>query len=103
MFNCLGEVNEVQSSVPSHMKRISTLDVKTDGSLKVKRRTLLTSSTSKEKIQRDGQASFHPVTVREAIDLEDDTESTKTPEIPENVGHFQHGLTSGKFLNHYFP
>jgi len=90
------------------MKRISTLDVKTVGSLKVKRCTLVitnceASSTSREKIQRDGQASFHSVTVPEAIDLEDDTESTEVLEIPENLGDFQHGLASGKFLNCHFP
>ena len=89
------------------MKYISTFNVQTHGSLKVKRRTLVitnceVSSTSKEKIQRDRQASFHLVTVREAVDL-DDTESTEALEIPENVGDFQHGPTSGKFLNRHFP
>jgi len=52
MFSRLGEVNEIQSSIPSCMKRVSTLDVKNDGSLKVKRRTLVitnydTNSNSK--------------------------------------------------------
>jgi len=61
------------------MKHISTLDVKTDGSLKVKRHTLLITNceanlNSKEKIKRGGQASFHPITIRDANNLEDDTE-----------------------------
>jgi len=67
-FSRLGEVNRVQCSIPSRMKCISSLDVKTEGSLKVRRRTLVitnceANSTSKEKIQWDGQASFHPITV----------------------------------------
>jgi len=41
MFTCLGKVNEAQSSIRS---RISTLNVKTDGSLKVKIRTLISTS-----------------------------------------------------------
>ena len=77
VFYNLGEVNEVQSSVSSHMKRISTLDVKTNGSLKVKRCTLLvssygTSSNSKAKIKDEEQPSSYPITIREADDLEDD-------------------------------
>ena len=68
VFSRLGEVIKVQSFVPSRMKHISTLDVMIDGSLKVKRCTLVitnyeASSNSKEKIKWDGQASFHPVTV----------------------------------------
>ena len=39
VFNLLGEVNEVQSSIPSRMKHIFTLNIKADDSLKVKRRT----------------------------------------------------------------
>jgi len=88
VFSRLGEMNEIKSSIPSRMKRISTLDVKIDGSLKVKRCTLVitnyeASSTLKEKIQRDKQAPFHPVTVREAIGLEDDTKLAEALEIPE--------------------
>jgi len=33
----LGELNEIQSSIPSRMKRVSNLDVRMDNSLKVKR------------------------------------------------------------------
>ena len=46
MFNQLNETNEVQSFVPSHMKCVSTLDVKIDGYLKVKRRTLVSCEAS---------------------------------------------------------
>jgi len=71
VFNRLGEVNKVQSSVPSRMKSVSTLHVKNDGSLKVKRHTLVitsyeTSPNSKGKIKDEEQTSSHPVTVREA-------------------------------------
>jgi len=40
-FSRLGKTNKVQSSIPSRMKRVSTLDVKVDNSLKVKRRVLI--------------------------------------------------------------
>jgi len=40
-FSRLGKTNEVQSSIPSRMKHVSTLDVKVDDSLKVKRRILI--------------------------------------------------------------
>ena len=60
MFSRLGEVNEAQSSVPSRMKRITALDIKTYGSLKVKRHTLVItncdgSSNSKGKIKGMGK------------------------------------------------
>ena len=41
MFSHLGVINEVQSSIPSRMKYFSSLDAKTDGSLRVKRRTVI--------------------------------------------------------------
>jgi len=41
VFSCLGEINQVQSSIPSCMKHVFTLDVKTNGSIKVKRCTLV--------------------------------------------------------------
>jgi len=44
VFNCLGETNEVQSFVPSCVKCIFILDIKTDGSLKVNRCTLVITS-----------------------------------------------------------
>jgi len=108
MFRYLGEVNEVQSSVSSRMKHVSTLDVITDGSLKVKKRTLVitsykTSLNSKGKIKDEKQASSHPVTVQEADDLKVKTRSTEARETSENVGDFQYGPANGKFLKRHFP
>ena len=40
-FVHLGEINEVQSTIPSRMKHLLTLDVKTEGSLRVKRRKVV--------------------------------------------------------------
>uniref|UniRef100_A0A7C9DQF5 Uncharacterized protein n=1 Tax=Opuntia streptacantha TaxID=393608 RepID=A0A7C9DQF5_OPUST len=73
MFSRLGEINEVQSSVPSRMKQIAAFDIKTDGSLKIKRCTMVitsyeASSNSKGKIKDEEQASSHPVTAWEADD-----------------------------------
>jgi len=80
----------------------------TDGSLKVKRLTLLitnceASSTSKEQIKEDGQASFHPITVREVNDLEDDTESVEAPETSKNTKGFQNGPANSQSLKCHFP
>jgi len=59
------------------MKRISTLDIKIDGTLKAKRCTIIitsyeASSNAKEKIKGDGQASSHSITFPEAdgVDVE---------------------------------
>jgi len=41
VFSHLGKINKVQSSIPSHIKRVSTLDAKMDDLLKAKRRTLV--------------------------------------------------------------
>jgi len=90
------------------MKRVSTLDVKTDGSLKVKRCTPIitsygTNSNSKGKIKDKEQPSSHPVKVREADDFKAEIGSTELLEIPENARDFQHSPTSHKFLKHHFP
>jgi len=53
-------------------------------------------------IKGDGQASYHPVTIQEADDLEDETKLVEAPETSENGEGFQHGPTNGKFLKHYF-
>ena len=101
----LGEVNEVQSSFLSLVKHISSLNIMIDGSLKVKRRTLIITSceaSSKEKIE-DGQASFYYITVREADNLEAETGSTIVPGTLENAEAFQYGLANEKSLDHYFP
>jgi len=68
------------------MMHISTLDVKTDVSLKVKRHTVVITNckdslNSKEKIKRDGKVSFHPITILEANDREDETKSTDAPDM----------------------
>jgi len=65
VFSHLGEVNEVQSSISSCMKYISTLDIKTDDSLKVKKHTLVitsceASSNLKEKNQGGWASLFSP-------------------------------------------
>jgi len=78
VFSCLGVINEVQSSIPSHMKRSSTLDVKMDGSLRVKRRTMVLigqqkSSISNEKSEEEQVASSNHITIRECDDLDSDS------------------------------
>jgi len=93
VFSSLGEVNEIQSLVLSRMKHIFTLDAKTDGSLKVKRCTLVITNceaswNSKEKIKGDGQASLHPVTIQETNDLDDDTKLVEALETSENTEGF---------------
>ena len=62
VFNRLGKTNEVQSSIPSRMKRVSTLDVKVDDSLKVKRSVLILTgqgaqASSKEIIKEQDSSS----------------------------------------------
>ena len=57
------------------MKRVLTLDVKIDGFLKVKRRTLVitscdASSNSKDGIKDKDQVSSNHITIQEADDLE---------------------------------
>jgi len=61
------------------MKHISTLDIKIDGSLKVKRRTLVitsyeASSHSKDEIKDKDQVSSNHIMIREADDLETEVE-----------------------------
>jgi len=41
VFNWLIDGNEVQSYIPPRIRQFSILDVKTDGSLRVKRRTAI--------------------------------------------------------------
>jgi len=108
MFSRLGEVNEVQSSVPSRMKRISALDIKTDGSLKINKYTLVitsceASSNSNGKIKDEEQASSHLVVVQEADNLKAKTEVAEASETSKNTEDFQYSPTNGKFLKCYFP
>jgi len=52
------KTNEVQRFIPSHLKHVSTLNVKTNGFLKIRRRTLFitsreASSNSKGKVEEE--------------------------------------------------
>ena len=77
VFGRLGQINEVQSVVPCRMKRLSILNVNMDGSLKVKRHTVVFTShkahpsLSKE-VKEKEQASSSHITVREVNDLDSD-------------------------------
>jgi len=69
----------------------STLDVETDGSLKVKRCTLVitnynTSSNSKAKMKDEGKPSSHLVTVLKVDDLKAKTRTTEVLENPKKCG-----------------
>jgi len=73
------------------MKHVSTLDVKTYGSLIVKRRTLVitsyeTSSNAKDKIKDKEQVSSNHVTIWEAEDLVVEVEPAKAPKTLEDGG-----------------
>ena len=73
------------------MKRFSTLDVKMDGSLRVKRRTVVltgqqNSSSSNEKSEEEQVASFNHITIRECDDSDLDSDSEiKLAETPEKL------------------
>jgi len=91
VFGRLGKTNEVQSAIPSLMKRLSTLDVSTDGSLRVKRCTVVFighkahPSPSEEVIEKE-QASSNHITVREVDDSDSEIELAKTPETLRDGG-----------------
>jgi len=73
------------------MKRFSTLDVKMDGSLRVKRHTTVVigeqkSSNSNEKSEEEQVASSNHITIRECDDLDSEIELAKTPEMLEDRG-----------------
>jgi len=72
------------------MKHISTLDVKTDGLLKVKRGTMVftshkTNSSSSERTKEVEQASFKHITVQEANDLDFKIKLTEASKTLEDV------------------
>jgi len=84
------------------------LDVKTDGSLKVKRRTLVitsyeTSSNSKGKIKGEEQPSSHPITIRDVDNLKDALSLPKTLNTSENVEDFQHDPEKWQVLEAPLP
>ena len=90
-FSRLGVVNEVQSSIPSRMKRFSSLDVKTDGSLRVKRRTVIftsqrkNSDSNKEAEEEEFVSSNH-ITIHECDDSDSEIELAETPKTFEDGG-----------------
>ena len=89
MFYLLGKTNEIQNFIPSRMKRVSRLDVKIKGSLKVKRRTLVitscdTNSNSKDEINDEDQVSSNHITFWEADDLEIAVEPPEAPKTLED-------------------
>ena len=91
MFNRLVEINKVQSFVPLCMKRFSTLDVKIDGSLNVKRYPQViisckARSNSTGKVKEGEQVSSNYVTIREANNLDTNVKLAKGPKIIEDGG-----------------
>jgi len=89
MFSRLGEINEVQSSIPSCINRVSTLHVKMDASLQVKRCTLVltgygANASSKERTEEEEQVSSNHVTVQEADDLDYGIKLAKAQETLED-------------------
>ena len=73
------------------MKHISTLDVKNNGSPKVKRHTVAltsckASSNSKGKVGEEKQVSSNDVIVREIGDLDAEVEPTAAPKTLEDEG-----------------
>ena len=74
VFSHFGEINEVQSSIPSSMKHVFTLDVKMDNSLKVKGRILIVidhgaKASLKERTKEEKQASSNRITIQEVGDF----------------------------------
>ena len=75
--------DEIRSSIPSRMKRNSTLDISTEGSLKVKRRMIVHTSQSlvhKEQIE-EVSSSFH-ITVEEDTLSDVETTNEEVDEAP---------------------
>ena len=91
VFNHLGDTNEVQSSIPSRMKRFSTLDIKTEGLLRVKRRTVIFTDQQNnfELNKEEGQDEIAPsrhIIVRECEDSDSEIEIVETPKTLEDGG-----------------
>jgi len=88
-FSHLGLINEVQSSIPSRMKRFSSLDAKTDGSLRVKRHTVVftgqqKNSGSNEAAEEEEVISSNHITIHECDDLDSGIELAETPKTFED-------------------
>ena len=73
------------------MKRLSTLDIKTEGSLRVKRRTVILTGqqsnpdSNEEELRRE-MASSHHITSREYEDSDSEMELAETPKTHEDGG-----------------
>jgi len=73
------------------MKRIFTLDVKTNCSQNVKRHAVVitsyrTNSSSKEKVKHEEQVSYNHVTVQETEDSGADIKLAEAPDTLEDGG-----------------
>jgi len=91
VFNRLSDGNGVQSSMASCMKQFSALDVKADGSLSVKRCTIVfigqqgNFDTSKGDEKEEVTSSNH-IIVQECEDLELEIELIETPKALKDNG-----------------
>jgi len=70
VLNCLGVTNEVQSSIPSHMKHFLSLDAQIDSSLRVKRCTLVfigqqKNSNSNKEMKEEELVSSNDIIIHE--------------------------------------
>jgi len=88
VFGHLGKINEVQSVVPSRTKHLSTLDVSTDGSLRVKRSAVAFTGhkahpSSSEEVIKKEQASSNHITVWEVDDSDSKIKLAETPKTLE--------------------
>ena len=82
--------DEIRSSIPSRMKRNSTLDISTEGSLKVKRRTIVHTSQSLVHNEQIEEVSFlFHITVEE--DTLSDVEATNV-EVDEAPSALEDGV-----------
>jgi len=90
VFNRLGNGNEVQSSIPSRMKQFSTLNVKTDGSLRVKMHTVMFKGQpaifNSNKEREKQEVNSHHITIRECQDPDPKIELAETPKTLEDGG-----------------
>jgi len=73
------------------MKRVSTLDVKIDGSLKVPRHTLVitnydASSNSKDTNEDEDQVSSNHITIQEADNLKTKVDPAEVPTALDDAG-----------------
>ena len=74
------------------MKRFSSLDVKTDGSLRVKKRTVIftcqqKNSNSSNEVEEEEVVSSNHITIHECDDSNSEIELAKTLKTFEDRGH----------------